>query len=274
MTARDDDRFEDVGLVRLTTWATAAAVALTAAALASLSPAGSQRVDLALAAWNGEARQAVVQREPEVDNERRGINETLRLLASDRDRLASRLASLERNLDDVTGSIRSQAAAPPGTGRVATREPQPLPDIIPASADNELPWLADAPEPWPSPSAGMEFAAGPPDAAALQIAALPVDSPAAASTLGRTEFGVDLGSASNLEDVRLLWSAMRAQHGRLFGNLRPAIQRRDDRAGHPEYRLIIGPLANAGAAARLCATLAADDVVCSTKAYQGERFIP
>ena len=53
MDARDHDRFEDVGLVRLTTWATAAAVALTIATLASFTTTGSQRVEVAMAALVG-----------------------------------------------------------------------------------------------------------------------------------------------------------------------------------------------------------------------------
>jgi hypothetical protein len=92
--------------------------------------------------------------------------------------------------------------------------------------------------------------------------------------VSRTEFGIDIGSGSDLEEVRLLWNAAKARYGRLVGNLRPIVVRREDRAGNPDYRLVLGPLANASAAAKLCATLGAADTTCSTRPYQGERLTP
>src|SRR5690348_11673672 len=101
MEARENDGFEDVGLVRLTTWATTAAVALTVAALASLSSVGSERMTGALAALYSTPSRALAQQQAEIENQRRSLNEALRLLASDRDRLMTRVGSLERNLDDI-----------------------------------------------------------------------------------------------------------------------------------------------------------------------------
>jgi hypothetical protein len=290
MGARDHDRFKDVGIVRLTTWATAAAVALTAAVLASLTPAGSQRAGIALAGLAGgkprQATQLAAQR-ADLESDRRSLNEALRLLASDRDRLMARVGSIERNLDDITGSIKSRMSTPPMPESDSLQDPASslaAPPAITANAPRAKPdlpyWLANVPEPWPNPSSAMEFAPGPPlswPAAAppVRVATLAVETqPLGPIVVSRTEFGVDIGSASDLEAVRILWKTAKAQHGHLIGNLRPIVVRREHSVGSPEYRLVLGPLVNAGAAARLCATMAASDVICSTRPYQGERLTP
>ena len=293
MDATDHDRATHSGLLRLTSWATAAAVALTVASLASMSSAGSQRIGVAIASLSGngvETRHVaqLTSRQPSIENERRSLNETLRLLASDRDRLATRVGSLERNIDDITGSIKSQTATRPAQS--TAREPaanlyDALPAITadaPATKPADLPdWLANVPKPWPSPSSAREIAAVPSSnpfprvtaAPPVRIAALPETQPVATGT-SRTEFGIDIGSGSNLADVRILWNAARTQYGKQIGNLKPLVLKREDPAGGPDYRLIIGPFANAGAAARVCASLGSADVMCSTRTYQGERLAP
>lgn len=285
MDARND-RLDGVAIVRLTSWATAAAVALGAAVLASLTPAGSQRIGTAITALTGGEVRPVAQlaaRRADLENDRRSLNEALRLLASDRDRLMTRVSSIERNLDDITGSIKSQMAARRMPDANSPQDPSNY-DALPAITGKssakraDLPdWLANVPEPWPSPSSAMEFAPGPPSptpAPSVRVGALPEAQSVAPMTVSRTEFGVDIGSGSDLNEVRTLWNAAKARHGRMFGNLRPIVVRREDRAGNPDYRLVVGPLSNASAAAKLCATLGAADVMCSTRPYQGERLIP
>jgi hypothetical protein len=282
MEAREHDGFEDVGLVRLTSWATTAAVALTVAALASLSSVGSERMTDALAALYSTPSRTLAQQQAEIENQRRSLNEALRLLASDRDRLMTRVGSLERNLDDITGSIKSQVAARSLPDEHSFKD-MPAPASRPA-ASAETPakppalpdWMANAPQPWPSPSSGMEFAPGPPAwAPGMRTSALPAQSATAGATVvSRTEFGIDIGSGADIEEVRALWNTARAQHGKLLGKLRPVIVRTENRAGHADYRLVIGPIANAAAAARLCGTLGAADVTCATRPYQGERLPP
>lgn len=287
MNATDQDRVTHSGLLRLTSWATAAAVALTVASLASLSQTGSQRVGVAIASLTGggvETRQVaqLARREADIENERRSLNETFRLLASDRDRLATRVGSLERNLDDITGSIKSQIARPsPPKSQPQQPEADPLdalpemtPDAPPDKAAAVPAWLANLPEPWPATAentSGVPANSFPP--VPVRVSALPETTPPA-TVASRTEFGIDIGSGSNLGDVRLLWNAARTQHGRLIGNLRPLVVKREDARGGADYRLIVGPFANAGAAARICASLGAADVMCSTRTYQGERLAP
>jgi hypothetical protein len=295
-----------VGLVRLTSWATAAAVAMTIAALTAISPGGSQRVSVAIAALTGgdapRARTQLAAQQAGIDSERRSLNEAIRLLAADRDQLHGRVVSLERNLEDITGSIKSQRnsrALPPAMSLQGEPAPAAAPEDLPqivgtvsAKSDDRPEWLANAPEPWPSPSSAMEFAPAPnpeeaePQSADDAAASLdeprpvrvtvvpPAPQPEAPTAVTRTVFGVDIGSGDNLKEVRFLWNTTKAKHGRLIGKLRPVVSKRQDGAGNPEYRLVIGPLANAAAAARLCADLGAANVTCSAQPYQGENLTP
>jgi hypothetical protein len=80
------------------------------------------------------------------------------------------------------------------------------------------------------------------------------DPQVTASVGTRTEFGVDLGGGRNIGALRELWSVARAHHADL-GRLQPVVAAHDHKGG-VELRLIAGPLANAAAAARLCASLA------------------
>jgi len=306
MAARRNTPFDQRALIRLTTWGTTAAVALTLAVLSSVSTTGQQRAKVAVAAWSGDAepRQItaaqLIPRPGDAESERRRLNEAIRLLAADRDRLLTRIGSIERNLDDMTGSINRQAAASqplpqisslqPDTPAVTPRPPAPaspptaaaappapasLPTAAAALAAPE--WLANAPEPWPSPSAAIEIAPAP--QAQTRVATVPAaaagDTPPAATAAPaatRTEFGVDIGGASSLDELRALWNAAKGQHPRLLGGLRPIFSVREDRSGTLDMRLIVGPLANASAAARLCASLGAADVMCSTRPYDGQRL--
>src|ERR1700754_3193619 len=116
MQIRENDRSEGGSPVRLTSWAATAAVAVAIAAMTSFTTTGSERLTMAMTGFadGDETRQtqAVQQAQAaqlsEMDNERRSLKEALRMLATDRDRLITRVGSLERNLDDITGSIKSQ----------------------------------------------------------------------------------------------------------------------------------------------------------------------
>lgn len=109
----DDIKRRDMGpLLRIAAWGLAATGALALAVVASRSEIGERRFSLAAAATNAtqsdSARLATAQalaRAAEAEREARSLGETVRTLTSDRDQLASRLAALERSLEDLTGSI-------------------------------------------------------------------------------------------------------------------------------------------------------------------------
>jgi hypothetical protein len=183
-------RNEQRALWRLTAWGGAAAVALISAALASQTGSGRERLKLA---FNGAAepnRTAMVaaaeQRAEAAQAETRRLAGKLRELSADRDRLGARLASLERNLDDITGSIGKQTAATPKPPEAAaavpvlpspiatiTIKPPPLkaasvdaPLFMPASPAATTFRTDTPPQPPAKPAAPPVAAAPPPPAAA------------------------------------------------------------------------------------------------------------
>jgi hypothetical protein len=100
---------------------------------------------------------------------------------------------------------------------------------------------------------------------------LPTPSPG--STVVKTEFGLDLGTAASTEALRAAWTAALRRHGTLLQGLRAVVQTRErGRAGGVELRLIAGPIANASTAARLCAALTAAGAVCAPSVFDGQRL--
>jgi hypothetical protein len=176
------------------------------------------------------------------------LAETVRGLAADRERLLARIATLEQNIDGITGSI--------------ARVEKTAKAVVPAET-------AVPPEPTPF--------AKPPDEDVTSSAtpqsggSMPPPPPASKAT--KTEFGLDLGSASTVEALRTAWTAALRRHGMLLEGLRPLVQMRErPRPGGMEFRLIAGPIPNAATAARLCATMTGSGAVCAPAVFDGQRL--
>src|SRR4029450_41952 len=100
--------------------------------------------------------------------------------------------------------------------------------------------------------------------------AQPDETPASTGAT-RTDFGIDIGGGGTLASPRAAWTTARANHPTMLENLRPLAAIRDgSKPGSVELRLIIGPLSNAAAAARLCASLAAAGLSCQPAAFEGQ----
>jgi hypothetical protein len=233
-------------LMRLGLWGGAAAGALLIVAIATGSDTGQRRLSLAYGAITGstqiaaaEAERRFTDREREMATETRRLTESLRNLSEDRDRLLVRMTALERNYEDVTGSI-GRLANPPKPPVEATPTP-------PAAPPADLAPVATVPVP-----------------------AAPADLPEA--TPARTEFGVDLGGGPSIASLRAAWNQIRRNHGALLDGLRPVVGVRDGRASQTELRLIVGPIGNAATAAKLCATLAAAGLSCQPTTFEGQRL--
>src|SRR4051794_28542225 len=104
--AAPQGRFDMRALWRLVTWGGSAAAALAVAALAATSQPGTQRLA-------GLGRATAQSPAPDVVVETSRLVDAVRVLATDRDRMLSRIATLEQNLDDVTGAISRNAKGPP-----------------------------------------------------------------------------------------------------------------------------------------------------------------
>jgi hypothetical protein len=264
-SAAQDDHFDIRALTRLGTWGGAAAFALLIAVLAARSEIGSRRLVYAYAsivAPPGATGSATAARSPENDPEVRQLAETVRALTFDRDRLLTRLAALEHNLDDVTGSI--QAAAPLANA-AATGLPVGGPSVVNTIS------AAAVPTPRPDENALSKLAPGSRVATAHAVAL--GEAPPADSIVTRTEFGADIGGGPSVEALRALWLTARSAHAPLLHALQPVVAVRDrGKAGAVELRLVVGPLANAAAAARLCAGLSAAGVPCKPTIFDGQRL--
>jgi hypothetical protein len=89
----------------------------------------------------------------------------------------------------------------------------------------------------------------------------------------RTRFGVEVGSAASLAALRGAWRTLRKNHGSLFEGLHPVVAVRDgSKPGGVELHMIVGPLVNAAAAARLCGTLGNAGLSCQPAIFDGQRL--
>jgi hypothetical protein len=259
-------------------WGGAALAAVAMAVAAASTESGSQRLSQAswLAPEPSSLRMTHRQASFETDPDMKRISEAIRLLAADRDRLQARVSTLEHMVEDATGTIpvgagtghpsEPNAAATSSTvmayatGSIDTNlaapvSPPPIASRVPLASIAELPRF------------GASVAANR-DGTAVSEETGPVGSVAT-----KTEFGVDLGSAPSMAGLRSLWQSLRDAHEPLFDGLRPVMALREGtRPGTIELRLVAGPLANAGAAARLCAALSAAGLGCQATVFDGQRL--
>jgi hypothetical protein len=231
-------------LLRISLWAVSAASAMVVAVYAGSSETGRDRLHQVFAEVHETLIPSGVKAVRPLDaREGRNLADTVRILVADRERLVTRIATLEQNLDSVTGSI----AKVEKSIQAPTPAPQTSPPII------------QAPEETTSSVSPPASVTAPPSA--------PSPNPI------KTEFGVDLGSATSVEALRTAWTAALRRHAKLLEGLRPVVQTRErPRPASTEFRLVAGPIANAASAARICATLTAAGAVCAPAVFDGQRL--
>lgn len=283
-------------LWRLCGWGSAAAIALASLAITTQTESGSQRLQLAFAPDSQPARAVAAADVPPrvigIDKETLRLEAQLRVLAADRDRLAARLTLLERNLDDMTGSIKRQAAqeaampaAKPPVPNVPAPQaaaPESQPAAAPPPARIEVPMIAplampartDSAAPWPTTPA-QQAATPLPEPIPVplpptRIASAPASEPAAEPPR-KPEIGIDLGGAPSVEVLNMRWVAVKANFGPLLTGLYP-LAARVHRPGATDVRLLVGPLPNIAAANQLCARFAAARVTCRPVKFDGQRL--
>lgn len=128
----EEDELDRRSLWRIGTWGVGATAAVILAVMANQSSLGLKREQVAAVDLARQAQQIqTVARETQ--NEARRLAAAIDTLNSDRDRLYSRVTSLEHGLDFVTGTIARQGsiAAP---GPVASAEPHTVQNPAPAPA--------------------------------------------------------------------------------------------------------------------------------------------
>jgi len=267
-SARRDQRT----LWRLSAWGGGAAFALATLAVTTHTEGGSERIQSLIAratqpenaiAPADVAKIAAPARVIGINPDTLRLESQVRVLTADRDRLAARLAAVEHNLDDMTGSLQRQATA----ATDALKAPAPpilAPLAMPAAAEPEASWPGSAP--LQSTAQVLEPVPLPP----IRVASAPQVDPAE-ELPHKPELGIDLGGASTLDVLNARWVAVKANFGPLLTGLYP-LAAHNSRPGSTDIRLVVGPLPNAAVAANLCARFAASHVNCRTTKFDGERI--
>jgi hypothetical protein len=231
--------------------------------------------------------------------ETRRLAEAIRTLAADRDQALSRIAALERNLDGVTGTIKRDTGttkrdsiqrdlaptlpllplppsqSPPQSASAATST---APSARPETPAVPVTEAAVTPTPTPASQQSGVGDAAPMAAAAADAPPAPAANPVHLSTpaeqaLASAGLGIDVGGAGNYQGLRTLWHSTRNIDPALLEGLYPLAAVRENGKTHgADLRLVIGPIADAEAAARLCTTLAASHHYCQPVAFEGQRL--
>jgi hypothetical protein len=100
------------------------------------------------------------------------------------------------------------------------------------------------------------------------------DSASPELTVRRTEFGVDVGGANSIAGLRALWRGLtKSRANAALTKLRPIIVIKENTNGlGMQLRLVAGPITDAAAAAKICASLTVSDRNCSTAVFEGQRL--
>jgi hypothetical protein len=187
-------------------------------------------------------------------------------------------------------SPATTAAMPPppmGPPKSMMGPPDPAaPKLIELEPAKVAAVTSPAPQTAPAPAAPTAQAtqAAPESAAA----APPADKPAAEKTaavepvaqgspqlaVNRTEFGVDVGGANSVGGLRALWRGLlKTRSNAPLAALQPIIVIKEGNNGlGMQLRLVAGPLTDAAAAAKICATMSENERPCTTTVYDGQHL--
>ncbi len=264
----------------LLTWGTLATISLGLAIISAYSSASRPT-----AADSGNVQSSTSPAGPgEPNANTRRMIEAVRTRAADREQLLTRMASLERNLADVTGSIKrdvnaaSQLPLPQITSTSsaarapAADAPASPPEMPPAAATANVPASTPASSP-PSVIQAADIAAPDLSGRGATAASSPVRNAPPTET-ATAEVGVDVGGALNFDSLWTLWGSIKRSNLVLPEELYPlvAVRENNKSLGGVDLRLVIGPLAGAEAAASLCSRLSAEHRYCQPVAFEGQRL--
>ena len=227
------------GLWRLVVWGSTAATALLIAVMSSRGVVGSQRAAVAASTFGG-ATVAVVQPAP--------TPQQPAARPFDAQAETKKLADAVRDLTADNDELKS---------RLAVVEHSV--DDVTGSIERQA--KATAAPPWPDN--GPPVPATPAAIAAVVAPALPLPM----------EYGVDIGSAVSIQALRARWAGIRSAHPQLFDGLAPTISLSETpQSNRPELRLVVGPIASADAAAKLCSTLGRFRLTCQPTIFAGRHL--
>ena len=184
----------------------------------------------------------------------------------------------------VAAAAPATQAEKPAVDTAAARNsgPAPVPSVAQGTPNSPA-------TPTVMPLMASKSILAPPETAANAVTASPMpevvapaasaddaerDPPWAASSkvaVQRTEFGVDVGGANSLGGLRALWRGLKSNTA--LAALRPIIVVKESTTGlGMQLRLVAGPLADAAAAAKICAALLESQRPCETTVFDGQRL--
>ena len=227
------------GLWRLVVWGSTAATALLIAVMSSRGVVGSQRAAVA-ASTHGGATVAVVQPlQPAPTPQQSAVR------PFDAQAETKKLADAVRDLTADNDELKSRLA------------------VVEHSVDDVTGSIARQAKATPWPEDGPPVPTTPAAIAAVLAPALPLPM----------EYGVDIGSAVSIQALRARWAGIRSAHPQLFDGLAPTVSLSEmPPSNRPELRLVLGPLASAGAAAKLCTTLERFRLTCQPTIFAGRHL--
>jgi hypothetical protein len=227
----------------LMVWMMAASAALALAVLSGRSQVGSER----LVAMFHSSRAPQMAAKFDAESVTRQLADAVRVLASNDEQLRNRVAAVEHDLDDVTGSIRQVAA------------------VSEARRAEDGPTLAATAALTASATATLDHSPSPPGFDPAENATPSGPPP--------TQYGVDIGSGLTLQALRARWQTLRAAHPALLEGMQPIVSVKEPPHGSKiELRLVVGPLSQPGAATQLCSALTMFGMFCQPAVYDGQHL--
>jgi SPOR domain len=188
----------------------------------------------------------------------RGAPHTVRDLTDDLTRITTRLAAVERSIDDLTNTVMQQSQTTKDGSAKA----------LPAWTNDEAVTSSVAPAPASNAVSPVEARlSSPPNISA------PADAQPDGATVSSPAYGADIGSATSMKALNTRWAEIRSAHEEIFENLRPVAAVKDNpRTNRVELRLVIGSFANRAEAAKLCTSLATFHIGCQPVMLDGQQI--
>ena len=177
----------------------------------------------------------------------------------------------------VTSEPASVTAAPP-TRPMASNAPAATPatPLMPAKSIMAPPDAAAGKLIAPDTPPDTAAAASDPEVVAATTSSddAKADAAPGASTVQRTEFAVDVGTANSVGGLRALWRGLlKSKSNAALAALHPIIVVKEGNNGvGMQLRLVAGPLSDAAAAAKICAAMLEGKATCETTVFDGQQL--
>ena len=246
---------------------TCGCIALSVAVLSSRDDAAPQKVAALLSSLRSQQPAA---HSFDAETAARQLAQAMRGLADDRDKLATRLIAVEREMRDMSGAIKQQIEAAKAEAIKTAKQAPPWPESAPPVPMT----LADIAVMVKTVSPAPASAAEPPSSTAATTSNNTDEQtpPDATASLGQA-YGADLGAASTMKTLHHRWVSLRTAHPQLFEGVQPVVSvKQNSRTGRTELHLIVGPYANAETAAQFRDFVVPFHVNCQPAMFDGSRL--